>query len=985
MNNHSKFSITKKKYSKGISMKIPTLMKSAIYALFFISGFTGLVYEVTWTRMLTPIFGSTTYAITSVLSAFMGGLAIGSFVIGRYIERKKNPILVYAFLEIGIGITALLIPKIFKILDTIYPLIYEYTTSYVWLLILTKVVLSLLVLFVPTFLMGGTLPVLCKLFINRPKESGKQVGILYATNTIGAAIGCFIAGFFLIELFGITKTIQLVAAVNFLLAIAFFILNIYYAQIKSNIETTNIENIKKGVSDSSSYNKILPFYSILILIGFSLAGFVSLSYEVLWTRLLVFKLKMTIYAFSIMLTTFLMGIGIGSIVVSIIEKYNLIKNHSKAFGVVESFIGLMGLSTIILFSQIDSISIFDIIGDFKSSISWNKLIFTEILLSGMIMIVPTILMGMTFPLVSRIFTQDIKIVGKTIGSIYSVNTIGSILGSCVTGFILVKTLGTQKSIILISLIALTIGTTIVLFNRQGLNESKNSKSFPIIFSAIMWSIAVGLIVWLPKDILFKYYNIFEEQFFKDTQIIYANEGIECITTVHEYPGGFKGISTSSVNVAGTHYTHRTTQKLQAHIPMLVHPNPKEILQVGFGSGETSHLVTTYDIEQLDLVEISSEVIYTATKYFKEINKAVANHPKFNPIIMDGANYIYLAKKKYDLILNDASWPGYTGCSALYSKDYFENAKKLLKPGGIMTSWFPIIEGEEFKILLKTFHSAFPYVSVWLAMTHVNKHALVVGSLHKIEIDAEHFLRRFQQYAQDDLKSVDLDNPIFFLDAYQMDETVLDDLPDSIPIHTTDHPILEFTERKKDPVENISAVRIITENNISMIPYLKNSEQMYIDGKNILKSLESTRDATKLVMTGYVRAISSDEYQPKYESEFKEALMIEPKHPGANHFFFRMFNIHFIAAENFAKNQNHKYATYCYKLAFKEINFYISLRPDAVKAFHNRGLIYLNGGEYLGLGRKECLNKAQEDLSKELTLNPKYALENDIRALIDRIN
>jgi spermidine synthase len=966
-------------------MNISTFMKAAIYTLFFISGFTGLVYEVTWTRMLTTVFGSTTYAITSVLSAFMGGLAIGSFVIGRYIERKKNPILVYAFLEIGIGITALLTPIIFKILDNIYPFIYEYTTSYTWLLILTKVVLSLLILFVPTFLMGGTLPVLCKLFINRPKESGKQVGILYAINTIGAAIGCFIAGFFLIELFGIAKTIQLVAAVNFLLAIAFFLLNIYYKLIKADIETTNIENIKKTVSDSDSHIKLQPFYSILVLIGFALAGFVSLSYEVLWTRLLIFKLKMTVYSFSVMLTTFLMGIGIGSIVVLIFEKYNLIKNHSKAFGVVVSFIGLMGLATIFLFGQIDSIPIFDMIGFFKSSISWKKLIFTEILLAGMIMILPTILMGMTFPLVSRIFTHNIKIVGKTIGGIYSINTIGSILGSCVTGFILVKFLGTQKSIFLISLIALTVGTTIVLLNQRGINKSKNSKSFPIIFSTIAWSIAVGLILWLPKDILFKYYNIYEEQFTKGTQIIYANEGIECITTVHKYPGGFKGISTSSVNVAGTHYTSRTIQKQLAHVPLLLHHNPKEILQVGFGSGETSHLVTTYDIEQLDLVEISREVIETSTKFFQEINKDVANHPRFNPIIMDGANYIYLTKKKYDLIINDSSGPMFTGCSALYSKDYFENAKKILKPNGIMTCWFPIAEGENFKIPIKTFHSVFPYVSVWLAMTHLNKHVLVVGSLHKIEIDTKDFLTRFKQYAQNDLKSVDLDNPIFFLDAYQMDETVLDNLLDSTPIHTLNHPILEFTERKRDAVQNIAALRIITENNISMIPYLKNSKNIYINGKNILKSLESTRDATKLVMNGYIRVVGSGEYQPKYDSEFKEALKIEPNHPGAIHFFFKMFDIHLNLAYNYAKNQNQKYAAYCYKLAFKEINFYISLKPDAAKAYHNRGLIYLNGSDYLGLKRNESLEKAREDFFKVQTLNPKYAMENDIRAFIDRIN
>ena len=187
------------------------------------------------------------------------------------------------------------------------------------------------------------------------------------------------------------------------------------------------------------------------------------------------------------------------------------------------------------------------------------------------------------------------------------------------------------------------------------------------------------------------------------------------------------------------------------------------------------------------------------------------------------------------------------------------------------------------------------------------------------------------------------------------------------------------------VQNIAALRILVENNVSIVPHLKNSKDIYIDGKNIVESLESTRDATKLVMTGYTRVIGSGEYQPKYESEFIEALMIEPKHPGANHFFFRMFNIHLALAESYAKNGDHRNATYCYELAFKEIDFYISLRPDSAKAYHNRGLIYLNGGEYLGLKREESLNRAQEDFSKALTLSPNHALENDIRALMDIID
>ena len=966
-------------------MNLSKPIKSVIYTLFFVSGFTGLVYEVTWTRLLSTIFGSNTYAVTSVLAAFMGGLAIGSYVIGRFVERKKNPLLVYAILEIGIGFIALLIPAIYSLLDRFYPLVYEHIASSTGLLILTKVVLSLLVLLIPTFLMGGTLPVLCKLFIKRLRESGKQAGILYSINTLGAAIGCFVTGFFLIELFGIVKSMQLAAGVNLLLGALFFIFSIYVKAEKSEIDPNKTENKIKAAADTAGPYSLRPLYSSMLLVAFFLAGFVALSYEILWTRLLVFKLKMTIYAFAIMLTTFLTGIGIGSVVAAILEKYKLIKDHPRAFGMIQSSIGLTGLLTIFLFSQIDVIPLFDAIGDFKSSVSWGNQIFTEILLAGMIMIVPTLLMGMTFPIVSRIFTKDIKVVGKTIGSIYSINTIGSIFGSCLTGFLFVRIMGTQTNIIFISLIAITVGTAIVLFSRKGLDVSKKPRPFPILFVSVVWAVVIGVIVWMPKDILFNFYNIYEKHFSEDVRIIYAKEGIECITTVHEYPDGFRGISTSSINVAGTHYTHRTTQKLQAHIPMLVHPDPKEILQVGFGSGETSHIVTSYDINQLDLVEISREVINTSTKYFNDINKDVANHPKFNPIIMDGANYIRLTRKTYDLILNDASWPGYTGCSALYSKDYFENARKLLKPGGIMTSWIPIEKGDDFRILLKTFHSVFPNVSVWLAMTHVNKHALVMASLNNIEIDTEHFLKRFKRYAQNDLRAVDLDNPVFFLDTYQMDERAVSYFPDSVPLHTLDHPILEFTNRKRDPVENISALKIMTEHYASVIPYLKNSSNILIDGKPILPALQSTREATRQVISGYIRVIEPGEYQPKFESEFKDALRIEPHHPGANHFFFRMFHIHVNLAENYARNQNHKYADYCYKLALREINFYLSLRPEVAKAYHYRGLIFLNGSQYLGMESKEGLLKAREDFSLLIRLDPEYAQDNGIRTFIDRID
>ena len=153
------------------------------------------------------------------------------------------------------------------------------------------------------------------------------------------------------------------------------------------------------------------------------------------------------------------------------------------------------------------------------------------------------------------------------------------------------------------------------------------------------------------------------------------------------------------------------------------------MQIGFGSGETAHILTTYDnVDRVDLVEISQSVLDTSSQFFRDINHDVVKHPKFHPYIMDGANYLRLTDKKYDVIMNDSIWPFYAGNSGLYTKDYFKAGRAHLKEGGFMTSWLPLqIDPEDFKILLNTFRSVFPHVSVWVAMTHFNKHE--IGRAH----------------------------------------------------------------------------------------------------------------------------------------------------------------------------------------------------------------------------------------------------------------
>ncbi len=845
-----------------------------VFILFFVSGMTGLIYEVVWTRMFTSVFGNTTYAISAVLAAFMGGLALGSIVIGRFVDRQTKLLKIYAFLEIGIGIVALCMPIFLIGLNGLYAWIFQNLTSSAGSLFLIKTVLSFVLLLIPTFLMGGTLPLLSRYLVRQKEEIGTKVGLLYSVNTLGATVGCFLTGFLLLETLGIRNTIIVAAIINLSLGVLFYLLSLRF-EVK--------DKATQRVPEAVEQKDRSPQFIRLLMAGFGLTGFIALSFEVLWSRLLVFKLNTTVYAFSIMLTVFLVGLGIGSLLLTILEKSGIIKNRLKVFGFLESFIGLLGLLSIFLFGQFEAIS------NLWETLTWSDEIFKQLFLAGLIMIVPTILMGMTFPLVTQIYTQNVKRIGSSVGKLYSVNTAGSILGSLVTGFILIKLMGTQASIILISVLALSLGSIILGVDAWRSTEKKEFFVRRMIFSALFWILAVWFLVILPHDFLFQYYNIGEKLVNSQVEILYANEGVECITTVHRYPDGNRVISTGSINVAGTDFTLRTTQKLQAHIPMLLHPNAKDVLQVGFGSGETSHILTTYETEHVDIVEISKGVLETSSQYFSDINHDVIHHPKFRAIIMDGANYLALTDREYDIILNDSIWPFYSGNSGLYTREYFEDGRKHLKEGGFMTSWLPVEMPEEsFKTLLHTFHSVFPHVSLWMAVTHYNKHALIVGSDHPIHIDMETFIERFNRFAKEDLELINLNDPVYFLDAFKMDESGFTEWIQKASMHSLNLPVLEFAPRFKNPGKDRGrSYELIMRNTTSLLPYLENVQSDGIHHKETEKALELANRATNHLMRGLIQKEGSE---GDFIKEFQRAKGVDPNHPGVKYLINEIVNL-----------------------------------------------------------------------------------------------
>jgi len=834
-----------------------------LYTLFLLSGFTGLVYEVAWVRLFTGVFGNTTHSVTAVLSAFMAGLALGGRLFGGLIDTKRGILAVYASLEAGIALFAVLITLAVPLIDPVYRFLYGMMGFSDTLLTAARFVLSFVLVAIPTVLMGGTLPVIARFFVRRPGEVGRGTGLLYGINTLGAAAGCLAAGFYLIKSFGVRETVFIAAAVNLIIALSVALAARLISDEKPAEAAERARTAKPSSAISDSHARIFLFLA-------ATAGFVSLSCEILWTRLLVFMLKTTVYAFSTMLTTFLLGIGLGSLSFTLFDRRLVIRNHLRLWGLLQ-----WGVAASIFLS----LPAFGLLAGMpadagSTATTWaGNIVRAALLPSAAVMALPTFLVGMAFPTAAAVFTRQISRLGESLGALYAASTAGSIVGCVATGFLLITLAGTQVSMLIMVLISSCAATAALVLAERMPSEKPTARAGRFVRKLAPWPVMLSAMLILPGDHLFRYYNKGEAAHDPSSVIDYAHEGIEGITTVHHFASGHRVISTGSINVAGTAYTLRTTQKLQAHIPMLLHPGPRLVCQVGFGSGETSRIVTSYDIERLDVVEISDSVIETSDRFFRDINGGVVRNPRFRPIIMDGANYLRLSSERYDIIMNDSIWPFYAGNSGLYTREYFRTAKSRLRPGGIMTSWMPVdMDVSSLVSLLKTFRAEFPYVSFWFATSHDNQHALIAGSDSPFIVEPDVFSARVDRYARGDLAEIGYGSPAAFLDIFKFDQASIDDLEECGRLHTENDPYLEFAMSRTTMHDLSNALSLIR-------LYRTPASSLLIHGRGrdrLAAEIERMSMATGHVVSAMLLNSRGD---PAHAVEIRRALAIVPDYPG----------------------------------------------------------------------------------------------------------
>ncbi len=766
---------------------------------FFLTGVTGLVYELVWIRILILSFGSTQFAITTVLTTFMSGLAIGSLIFGRLIDRYKKPLRMFGILEIILGVYCIFTPLIFYVIKTLYLTSFSSTGIQYASFNPNQFLFSFAGIILPATLMGGTLPVLSKYFTLEKEHIGYNIGVLYSINTLGAVLGCTITGFFLLYLFGVKTTIYLAGVLDIIVGTVIVFLSIRgktYDIPYTKDKTFEIPKWDKGKGKTKVNLAIekLPINKIVVA-TFAISGFTALAYEVLWTRVFSLIIGSSIYAFTIMLTTFLFGIGIGSILFApFIDRR---RAPLLWFAILELIIGISAILSVPLYKELPFIFL-----KLHSIFSQNFWLFSfiQFLLCSAIMIIPTLCMGAIFPTVSRIYTKDIDKIGQSIGNIYFFNTVGAILGSFVGGFIMIPFIGIQRSIILASATNIFLGVLLLTIT--------SLKTFKKVAAAGIITIAFIVFVYnIPSwdrmiMTLGPYVNPLDEVNIEKIktkeqygELLFYKEGINAIITVRREADG----RTISYQSNGKYEAKSVDSKpgkawsLLGHIPMLLSKGASNALLVGIGSGITLGSMEQYPLKEIDVVEIEPAVI-EVVGYFSAANNNALDDPRVKLHIRDGRNFLLTTQNRYDVIVSAVSDPWITGVSNLFTREYFEELSNKLNHDGIVALWFQNyrISNNDFNIGLNTFASVFPYVSLWFHYSGTSD-LIVIGSKNKHSIDMNLLYTRFEdENIRRDLARIEISDPFEILNLFLIGNSDIRSYIGSSKINTDDRPILEFT-------------------------------------------------------------------------------------------------------------------------------------------------------------------------------------------------
>ncbi len=770
--------------SKKLNQERPKRLPiSLVLLLYFISGALALVYQVVWSRMMMHVFGSTAIAVGTVLAAFMSGMAIGSWYIGRIADKSHHCLRLYAWLEIGIALAALVSHILLDRISPAHLAIYELVGSSTAAFAFVRFLLAFSLVLAPTVLMGATLPVLTRYLVNRQTMIGIKLSTLYATNTFGAVTGVVVTGFFLIGKYGIHIPVYIAVIGNLLIGCIAWMASLRL----SDSSTTSIPSATDPDDDLACTDRALGSGTIrIILFGLGISGLTSFAYEIYWTRSLVFILGNSTYALTTMLSSFLTGIALGGYLIRFF--LSRIQDRAVIFGWIQVFLGIFSaLALPLLFSISDPQSLSQFL--IKTSNQVFMLIFSGFGVAFLVMLVPAILIGATFPLVGQIAVRDVRETGSSVGRIYAINTLGNVLGALLPGFVLLNWLGIQKGILVMAALNVTLGFVILFLRLMGPSRHRIWRlALPVV-------LVFTVIVMSRTPIHFQFPSDGERDYY---QTLFYREGPSATTKVYLNPRtDEKHMSVDGIVIGGTGFAE-FKQLLLAHLPKLLLKDVSKELSVGLGSGILAGESTRHSrVHDITGVEIEPSVIEGA-RWFAQENLDVLDNPRLKTVTDDIGNFLRTTTDTYQVITADEKTADeYASNGFSYSLEYYALLRRHLAPGGMVAQWVPTtLPPRQYQMILKTFSQSFPHVQLWYFLPAYKRgpfNTILIGSKERIPVDYNHISRQLAENteAYQSLVPYGLTSAEAVLPHFVADEKIIRDAVKTAALNSLDHPRYEF--------------------------------------------------------------------------------------------------------------------------------------------------------------------------------------------------
>ena len=665
--------------SRSVAGHLPFLL-----LLFIGSGCAALIYEIVWFQLLQLVIGSSAVSLAVLLGTFMGGMCLGSLALPRLVSARYHPLRVYAVLELGIALAALGVAIAVPIAGHLYTSMLGHGMPG----ILLRALICAGCLLPPTVLMGATLPAIARGVETTPRGVS-WLGYFYGGNTVGAVVGCLLAGFYLLRLHDVMTATYCAVALNVIVAL----LALMIARFAPYQPVPTPE-----VAPAPAPGRSQTSGPVLLSIGIS--GFCALASEVIWARNLSLLLGATVYTFSIILAVFLTGLGLGSSTGAALSQR--IRRPRLALACCQ----VLQVATIAWAAYAIALSLpFWTMTELELANPWMK--FRGDLLRCAWAILPAaVLWGASFPLALAATTSPGGDAARSVGQAYAANTLGAIGGAVLASMLLIPALGTQHA--QVALIVLSLVSALIVYRPRGATGSLMAGI--AVIAVMLVSLQLPRIPWelvaYGRQIATTDYG---------SKSLFFGEGMNSSVAVSETPDGSRFFHVAGKTEASSLEKDMRLQRMLGHIPALVHPNPKSVLIVGCGAGVTAGTFIVHpSIERIVICDIEPLIPRVVAEFFSRENYDVLRSPRVEVVYDDARHFIATTTEKFDIITSDPIHPWVKGSAVLYSKEYFELCRARLNPGGLVTQWVPFYESDRAVVQseIATFFSVFPEGTIW---------------------------------------------------------------------------------------------------------------------------------------------------------------------------------------------------------------------------------------------------------------------------------